>query len=376
MSIHKTKTGSYRLKWRENGEQKSKNFDRKIEAEQYEAKLLLGVTVATAPDGRYLTGKKFSEFADMWLTKYATVHKTEGSVINDRQQLRDYLIRRWGKMDLAEISRLDIVNLQSSLTAEGRLSPKTINNIISLTKKVFSDAVKWECLKSSPADFIDQIKLPEQDFRFWTFDERDRFLGWTKVNDYALYEVVAVSVHTGLRKGEQEGLLRDCIDFERRQIIVKRKVCDKTGKLETFTKGKKIRRIPMNDIVYEILLSRKDLPMDAPVLPFDYHHMVQRRMAPAIEKAGVSRITFHDLRHTVASLLAMMGVSAYVIKELLGHASITTTMRYMHLAPDHLQGVTDLLLGVRGINSRKFMTPKKNTHELLEAFQEFLEKQA
>ncbi|WP_141735878.1 tyrosine-type recombinase/integrase [Oligoflexus tunisiensis] len=366
MSIHKTKAGTYRVRWRENGKMQSRNFPRKVDADLFEAKLTVGIKPTVAEAGSYCTGIKFSQFVETWLHDHAQVHKTPAAVINDRQVLRDYLLPRWGKMDLAEVTKHDVVKLQGSLTAEGRLSAKTINNITGLTKKIFNDAVKWDMLKTSPASGVDLIRLPEQDFDFWTFEERDRFLSWTKDNDHDLYEIVAFALNTGLRKGEQEGLLRNAIDLERRQIIVKRKVCEKTHQLQEFTKGKKIRRIPMNQIVFDILKKRAALPMDAPVLPYDYHHIVKRKMEAPMRAAQVSRITFHDLRHTIASHLAMMGVSAFVIKELLGHANIDTTMRYMHLAPDHLDGVTDILLGVKGISSKKFLTPSKNANELFE----------
>ncbi|MCZ6768663.1 MAG: site-specific integrase [Acidobacteria bacterium] len=55
----------------------------------------------------------------------------------------------------------------------------------------------------------------------------------------------------------------------------------------------------------------------------------------AVEKAGIDNFRFHDLRHTFASHLLMSGVDLMTVKELLGHASVTMTMRYSHLAPDH-----------------------------------------
>ena len=57
-------------------------------------------------------------------------------------------------------------------------------------------------------------------------------------------------------------------------------------------------------------------------------------------------IRFDSLRHTYASWLVEGGVDLHRVKELLGHASIQTTMRYAHLAPDNLRNGAERGLGV------------------------------
>jgi len=60
--------------------------------------------------------------------------------------------------------------------------------------------------------------------------------------------------------------------------------------------------------------------------------------------AGIEDFRIHDLRHTFASWLVMQGESIYVVKELLGHASVTQTEIYAHLAPSQTREAVQRLL--------------------------------
>ena len=70
--------------------------------------------------------------------------------------------------------------------------------------------------------------------------------------------------------------------------------------------------------------------------PLDPENYMNRVFGPALKRARIENLHWHDLRHTFASRLAMKGVSLHEIKELLGHKTLAMTLRYAHLSPTHL----------------------------------------
>jgi integrase len=61
----------------------------------------------------------------------------------------------------------------------------------------------------------------------------------------------------------------------------------------------------------------------------------KRSFAPLLDKAGLPHMTFHQLRHTAATILLLKNVNPKIVSEMLGHASIAITLdTYSHVLPN------------------------------------------
>jgi integrase len=157
--------------------------------------------------------------------------------------------------------------------------------------------------------------------------------------------MLLTTLRTGMRQGELKGLQWSSIDWQNRIVAVRHSRCD-YRKILGSTKSNRERYIPLDIDVYQMLHERKKdtgyVFLDADKAVFD-NKRLNRRLAKLCKKAGLRKITWHVLRHTFASQLAMRGVPMPTVQALLGHAHITTTMRYTHVAPSSLRTAIDML---------------------------------
>ena len=155
------------------------------------------------------------------------------------------------------------------------------------------------------------------------------------------YPLLFTALFTGMRQGELLGLTWSSINWIKGKIKVdKNYTHDRVGTPKT----NKIRYVDMSNELAKVLKEwrlacpHSDLDLVFPNsegLHFDANNMLKRRFKPALKRAGIDEIRFHDLRHTYASLLLANGAQMKYVQSQLGHASITMTMDlYTHLLPE------------------------------------------
>ena len=166
---------------------------------------------------------------------------------------------------------------------------------------------------------------------FTNIDECQRLIDCCSTH---LIPIVITALNTGMRRGEILSLKWEQVDLRHGYISL------------DDTKSGEGRQIPMNQTLIETF---SEMPRG-----FESKYVfsnrngdaltdIKRSFNTALRKAEIHNATFHTLRHTAASHLVMNGVDLTSVKELLGHKSLSMTMRYSHLAPEHKRKAVNIL---------------------------------
>jgi integrase len=282
----------------------------------------------------------FRDFASKWYETYVVPNNKPGEQENKKSALRSCIIPFFGNQPIISITSYHIERYKAVLQKKG-LSPKTINNRLNVLGRCLTTAYEWLELKGTPPK-VHRLKCPPPKTDYLSLDECGLLLSRAKG---ALYEMLLVALRTGMRRGEIIGLQWSSVDWQAQHITVRHSLCEYTQELGS-TKSNRERYIPMDTDVYAVLFNRK---RDTGYVFVDENNkrftgkQLELQIRRLSEKVGLRKIGWHTLRHTFASHLAMKGVPLNAVQALLGHSSITTTMRYAHLAPSTLRMAIDQL---------------------------------
>lgn len=257
---------------------------------------------------------------------------------------------------------LDKIDDQAVSVFRGKLAktnkPKSVNNIMTVLNAALKLAHEWGELSEMPC----RIKIRAiQDARpdFFDFDDYARLCeGAAKIGTRE-HVLVRLGGDAGLRRGEMIALRWGDVDIKRRQIRIEQAAWAESAKTVREEglddewaidkpKSGKGRVVPMTSALHGALQAHRHV-RGTYVLCLDDGcpvpgHTLRDWLEAAQRRAGLVELgALHKLRHTFCSHLAMRGAPAKAIQELAGHESLSTTLRYMHLAPGSLDAAVALL---------------------------------
>ncbi len=349
MAIEKynLKSGEARYKasyWKQNQRIASQTFSRKIDAQQWLSKLT--VEAVDQKVGR-LKGASMS-YAEFFTNIYLVRKTVSATTSMDYESLHNnYVLNNIGANPIASLEADEWSNNFTNLMKKG-LSPQRTNRLHTAISAVYKMATDLKYTNVNPMKSISWHTEGLGDFDYWSRKELEDFLIFAHSNQLPLASLYQTAYETGLRLSEIVGLKQDCLDLSNDLIQVRRKYCNKSKKLIDNTKSGKKRIVGLNPALKTALSGLLQSNSSSFVfcdktgnhLSYDF---VMDSFERAIKKAGCRRITFHELRHTFASHFVMNGGSIYDLMERLGHADIKTTMRYAHLAKEHVKSKAHLV---------------------------------
>lgn len=239
-------------------------------------------------------------------------------------------IYKWGVDKLVpfcgESAQVSAITKDKIIDFRESLRPAhNINGVIDILKygrAFFSYCVERGWAHQSPARGCLKGLKPKPVAHFLTTEEIHAILKEAGPVEFA--DIITVALLTGMREDELCNMTGEWIDGD---------------EIEILGKGSKHRRIPVFPGVRSYLEKYKTSP-SAQVFqgwsPGRIRQALRRCLGRVRKTMKLPRTRFHDFRHTFASNYLKGGGRIHVLKELLGHSSITTTMQYAHLEKSHL----------------------------------------
>lgn len=277
---------------------------------------------APTPDGDHTVAELITQYLKM-----VTPRKSSGSQQRDRIILVRFT-NRWGKLLLKDLTTLLIEKYLAEQLV--RVSFATVSKELGVLKAAFRCATRWGWATHSPFVGIVLNQEGTARTRWLSDDEETRLLAHCPA---WLRDIVIVGLDTGLRPGNLVGLHHLWVQLPQTCLYIPREQT-KTKKLP-LTIPLTIRAV---DIIRRHLESARSeyLFLSTTGRPFTCAE-VNRVLQRAAVKAGLRDICLYTLRHSFISRLVQAGVSLPEVAALAGHRDIRMTMRYAHLAPQHLR---------------------------------------
>jgi Site-specific recombinase XerD len=333
-----------------------------------------------------------------WLADYVKPNVRIKSYEKYEACINSYVCPKIGHVGITKIKAPDVQKLLNDLLANGGrkktgLSTSTVRATRRYLSMAFDKAVQIGLLSKNVIKSTTPPRLVKEEIRPFTEEQVNKLLAVAKEGEYfyfgvkqrrqpspdneyhkaMAYTVVALALSTGMRLGEVFGLKWSNIDFEKNTVYVQRALVSSNTKGMIFedpkTKGSKRKISITSQVINTLKEYQKEQDQFADYLgdkfmnqfdllftnsygkPVDTSNFTTRYFKKMLAQAELDRtFSFHDLRHTHATLLLRQGVNIKVISERLGHSTINMTLdTYSHLMPDMQETAVIALEGILNI---------------------------
>lgn len=297
--------------------------------------------------------KTVGAFLTSWLEVSVRGSVRKSTYDRNESLCRVHLIPALGRKKLKTLGAQDVAGFYRSRLDEGH-SPASVHKMHETLHKALKQAVRWGYMTKNPADDVDPPKVYTEEVYPLTRDDARKFL--RAVRGDRLEALYVVAVHTGLRQGELLALSWEDVDLEERVLRVQHTITRDGGKYEIGStktaKGRRTVQLTRDAVkalrghltrqLEEIELLGDAFSQDYPLVfssttgtIINPTNLRKRSFAPLLVQAGLPHMTFHQLRHTAATILLLKNVNPKIVSEMLGHASIAITLdTYSHVLPN------------------------------------------
>jgi integrase len=290
-------------------------------------------------------GMTVAGFLEDWVENTVRPARRENTYVSYEKTCRLHIIPRIGHLRLADLRPSNVQALYAELE-RSRVGARTRSYVHAVLKTALRRALKWGYIASNPCDAVDRPRAERRKMRTWTTEQARAFLAAAEQD--RLHAMYVLAIVTGLRQGELFGLHWSDFDPDLSSVFVQRALVQSAGKVyddEVKTPAGR-RRIDLPPVAIAALRRHRER-MRADGLgdvarvfcnrlggPLRISNLYRRDFVPLIERAGVPRVTFHEMRHTCATLLLAAGEHPKVVQERLGHSRIAVTLdTYSHVLP-------------------------------------------
>jgi len=312
------------------------------------AELALQKRKVQIAEGKFLDIKKeerltFDEIAQDFLN-YSQLNKSsyQRDLISVKH-FNPYFSRK----RVTEITPILIEQYKAKRVHEGK-KPATINRELTALKSIFGWAIKNKKATENPVKLVKFFKEDNIRTRYLSRDEIKRLLDTCPL---CLSRVVVCALLTGMRRGEILNLTWDDINLSQGIILLKH------------TKSGKMREIPISAPLEKLLLECHQNTDGIHVFCNERgepYRNIGSFFERIVQRANIQDFHFHDLRHTAASYMVMLGIDLATVKDILGHSKFDMTLRYAHLAPIHKKEAMEIL----GSGMDAIWTPEEDNEEI------------